>query len=52
MASSSTGAFNIDRVYQAFNQVMDRGQETLIGLPEFVVAFRELAKYVSLSLDR
>lgn len=45
MASSSSSTdFNINRVYQAFGQVMDHGEETLIGLPEFVLAFRELAK--------
>ena len=45
MASSSSSTdFNIDRVYRAFSQVMDHGEETLIGLPEFVLAFRELAK--------
>ena len=49
MASASATEYNIDNVYRAFGQVVDKSSRTLIRLPEFVNAFRELSKYVRLS---
>lgn len=44
MASSTTGEYNIENVYQSFQKVIDPVDNRSIRLPEFIIAFRELSK--------
>ena len=44
MAHSTTGDYSIENVYQSFSKVIDPTDNQSIGLPEFIVAFRELSK--------
>lgn len=44
MAHSTASEYSIENVYQSFSKVIDSTDNESIGLPEFVIAFRELSK--------